>query len=72
MIVYERPLVGHIGDASPARRLCAAIVNGANNDQTAAEVIKSETSNELKAVASIAGKLKWVMGTVCGGRVQFI
>lgn len=56
--MYERSLVGHIGNSSPARRLASAIVNGANNGQTADEVIKAETSDELKAVVSIAGTYK--------------
>jgi annexin A7/11 len=51
---YERSLVGHIGNSSPVRRLVSAIVNGANNGQTAGEVIKAETSDELKAATSIA------------------
>jgi len=54
--LYERSLVSHIGTSSPARRLASAIINGANNGQTAGEVIKSETSDELKAVASIAAE----------------
>ncbi len=55
---YERALVGHIGNTTPARRLVSAIVTGINDGQTAAEVIQAETSDELKAVASIAGKLE--------------
>lgn len=53
---YERALVGHIGDASPARRLAASIINGANSDQSVADVIKNETSDELKAVVAIAAE----------------
>lgn len=55
---YERSLVDHIGNSTPARRLVSAIVNGINDDQTAAEVIQAETSEELKAVVSIAGNLR--------------
>jgi len=51
---YERSLVGHIGNSTPGRRLVTAIVNGINEGQTAAEVIQAETSNELKAVVSVA------------------
>jgi len=53
---HERSLVDHIGDASPARRLAASIINGANSDQTADQVIQSETSDELKEVAAIAAE----------------
>jgi len=51
---YERCLVGHISNTTPARKLVSAIVNGASNGQTADEVIKAETSDELKGAASIA------------------
>lgn len=37
----------------------SAIVNGIKDGQTAAEVIQAETSDELKAVASIAGTLHY-------------
>lgn len=53
---YERSLVGHVGNSTPARRLVSAIINGANNGQSAGEVIAAETSAELKAVASIAAE----------------
>jgi len=53
---YERALVDHLGNASPARRLAASIINGANNGQTADQVIQSETSDELKAVVAIGAE----------------
>jgi len=42
---YERALVDHIGNSTPARKFVSAIINGANNGQTADEVIKAETSD---------------------------
>lgn len=48
---YEKSLIGHVGDSTPARRLTSAILKGINEGQTAADVIQAETSDEAKAIA---------------------
>lgn len=49
---YEKSLVGHVGNSTPARRLTSAILKGINEGQTAAGVIQAETSDEAKAIAA--------------------